>query len=383
VSPRFRAPFGVVVTDRHGRALWGVGTGRPSGPLPSVRGHDGTRHPLGRLATREQITAAIEGELERVRRGGPPGCLALVDLDDFKGVNDRVGHAAGDLVLQQVADVVLTQARTGEVVGRVGGDEIAIVLHGTSVGDAVTGLRRIVGAIMERVVLPDGSRVTASAGVTRLDPSVRHAEVLFGYATNAVHYAKAFERGGVAVARKGLSAELRRERLALAAAASTDQRTGLANAARFEEDWESLHRRSFDAGGSYGLLLVDVDRFHAYNRIHGLRAGNETLRAVAGALVEAAPGGTVYRYGGEEFAVLVPAASAPSEVHAVGAAMVAAVRDLRRPHEGREDGSTIVTVTAAGAFVDDGGTDRYATFDRIDNALVGGKAAGRDRYVSA
>jgi diguanylate cyclase (GGDEF)-like protein len=383
VAAKFRPPFGVVVTDRHGRALWGLGTGRPSGPLPSVAGHDGTRDPLCGLASREQITATIEGELERVRRGGPAGCLALVDLDDFKQLNDRVGHAAGDLVLQQVAGVVLTQARAGEVVGRVGGDEFAIVLHGTSVGDAVTGLRRIVEAISTRIVLPDGSRVTASGGVTRLDPSVRHAEVLFGYATNAVHYAKAFERGGVAVARRGLSAELRKERLALAAAAATDQRTGLANAARFEEDWLSLHTRSFDASGAYGLLVVDVDRFHAYNRVHGLRAGDDTLRAVAGALVESVPRGTVYRYGGEEFAVLVPGASDANEVHAVGVAMVTAVRDLRRPHDGREDGSTIVTVTAAGALVDGGEPDRHAAFDRIDNQLVGAKVAGRDRYVAA
>lgn len=385
----FKLPFGVVLSGRHGQTLWRFGTGSSEGAVslghsarPPVVPGAGTRDSLTGLMGRELFLQYVAGELERIRRGGPDGCLAMLDLDEFKGINDRFGHAAGDDVLQQVAAVVAGTARAGDVAARLGGDEICLLLPQTSLGDAVSSLTRINDTITSKVALAPDTQLTASVGVTRLDPSVRSVGDLFRYADNAMYYAKANQRGGVAVARKGMSARLREERAELAAAAATDQRTGLANAARFEHDWELLHSQMCDGGQPYGLLVADVDRFHDYNRTHGMRAGDDALRAIA-AVLDAVPGGTAYRYGGEEFTLLMPSVAGQAEVHLTGGSIVTAVRQLGLPHEGRQDGSAVVTVTVSGAFVDWHDDDRHSAFDRVDNALVHGKAAGRDRYIQA
>jgi diguanylate cyclase (GGDEF)-like protein len=75
---------------------------------------------------------ALMRELSRVRtfaqRYGAPASLVYFDLDDLKGVNDRFGHAAGDAVLQAVAQRLLANVRESDVVGRMGGDEFAVIL---------------------------------------------------------------------------------------------------------------------------------------------------------------------------------------------------------------------------------------------------------------
>jgi len=108
------------------------------------------------LADRDALTPllnrrALLRELGRIRtfaqRYGSPASLVYFDLDDLKGVNDRFGHAAGDAAIKAVADRLLANVRESDLVGRMGGDEFAVILvqadHATAEGKAAQLARAI------------------------------------------------------------------------------------------------------------------------------------------------------------------------------------------------------------------------------------------------
>nr|BAD98503.1 hypothetical protein [Desulfovibrio vulgaris] [Nitratidesulfovibrio vulgaris str. 'Miyazaki F'] len=87
--------------------------------LTHQRDHD----PLTGLMNRRAFLRQVELELQRVHRGGAELCLAMLDLDDFKRVNDTWGHACGDLVLRRMADLLRDATRAYDVAARIGGEE--------------------------------------------------------------------------------------------------------------------------------------------------------------------------------------------------------------------------------------------------------------------
>jgi diguanylate cyclase (GGDEF)-like protein len=87
-----------------------------------------SRDALTGLANRRHFESVLARELDRVARAGEPALLLLLDIDHFKQVNDRHGHAAGDRVLQTVADALMHCVRPMDTVARVGGEEFAVVL---------------------------------------------------------------------------------------------------------------------------------------------------------------------------------------------------------------------------------------------------------------
>lgn len=93
-----------------------------------------TTDALTGLTNRRQLLATLEHELGQ--REPPPITVAFLDLDGFKQVNDRLGHAAGDALLRQVASVLRASARRGDVVARVGGDEFAVLFVGAPLAAA-------------------------------------------------------------------------------------------------------------------------------------------------------------------------------------------------------------------------------------------------------
>jgi diguanylate cyclase len=87
-----------------------------------------SRDPLTGLANRRQFELALAREIDRVARAGEPALVLIADIDRFKAVNDTHGHAAGDLVIQSVAQSLNECVRPMDTVARLGGEEFAIIL---------------------------------------------------------------------------------------------------------------------------------------------------------------------------------------------------------------------------------------------------------------
>jgi diguanylate cyclase (GGDEF)-like protein len=124
--------------------------------------------------------------------------LLILDLDDFKAVNDRIGHLAGDAVLAQVAERLRNEIRSVDVGCRVGGDEFAVIMPESSSDDATQLYQRMHDAIATLSV-PGGGRVRLSAGIAEL----RHGETaagLFERADSALYRAKELGKDRASVA---------------------------------------------------------------------------------------------------------------------------------------------------------------------------------------
>ena len=109
------------------------------------------------LPNRARWDDELPREIARSRRTASPLCVGLIDLDWFKSINDRHGHAAGDRVLQNAAAAWSTQLRSTDLLARYGGEEFAILMPETSLDDARDVVERV------RARTPDG--VTCSAGL--------------------------------------------------------------------------------------------------------------------------------------------------------------------------------------------------------------------------
>ncbi len=99
--------------------------------------------PLTDLPNRRALEMALEREVARVERGEEPFSLVLLDLDDFKKVNDTQGHHAGDRLLKEVAQYLIAHVRQGDLVGRWGGEEFALLLPRTGEEEAMRVAERL------------------------------------------------------------------------------------------------------------------------------------------------------------------------------------------------------------------------------------------------
>lgn len=127
-----------------------------------------THDPLTGLANRRLLDKQLEESLERCQRTGSAMTLIMIDIDHFKEVNDSYGHAAGDLVLKEVARIVKTLIRKVDLAVRFGGEEIYILLEGFDGSTAKTKADEIRQTIEATpMLLADGSviHITMSAGV--------------------------------------------------------------------------------------------------------------------------------------------------------------------------------------------------------------------------
>ena len=137
--------------------------------------------PLTRVANRRGFERALTLEVERAARYGRTCALVLVDLDDFKSVNDRFGHDAGDAVLGTLAHVLRKCTRNVDVPARLGGEEFALLLPETDTAGAVRTaerVRRELAATPTPIVEGEPVIVTASLGVATGGRDVTGAELL-------------------------------------------------------------------------------------------------------------------------------------------------------------------------------------------------------------
>ena len=152
------------------------------------------------LLNRRELLAQLETLLEQSdrRRSGERLGLLFCDLDLFKEINDSLGHAAGDLVLCSVADRIRSAVRNDDLVGRMGGDEMVVVLRSVADLDAaVTIAEAIAAAVCEPI---NGSQrqivITASIGVTLARPT-EDVDALMSRADVAMYAAKQAGRAQV------------------------------------------------------------------------------------------------------------------------------------------------------------------------------------------
>jgi diguanylate cyclase (GGDEF)-like protein len=149
--------------------------------------------PLSGLANRRGFDDALASEAARSLRYGRPLSLVVADLDDFKGVNDTHGHAAGDEVIRRVARVLSDNARAADLVARYGGEEFAVLLPETGAREALRLAERMRAAVAEISVPAAARPITASFGVATLDAGVSPAALLSA-ADEALYEAKAAGR---------------------------------------------------------------------------------------------------------------------------------------------------------------------------------------------
>ncbi len=150
---------------------------------------------------RRGLDDAFEREMARAERRKSPLCVALLDLDDFKRLNDTYGHSAGDGALKHLVQIIKDTLRSMDVVGRFGGEEFLIVLPDTDLPDAVRTITRLQRELTKRIFMHDNSKVliTFSAGVALRAPGEAQA-ALVGRADAALYKAKRTGKNRVVVA---------------------------------------------------------------------------------------------------------------------------------------------------------------------------------------
>jgi len=148
------------------------------------------------LSNRRRFQETLVAEVERSRRFGQQLALIMLDIDDFKAVNDTYGHQQGDLVLREVARILSGSSREIDEPARYGGEELAVILPGTDLQGAVNLAERVRSAI-DALRLPilgdpdaEALRVTASFGAATLGDGVADARGLVAAADEALYEAK-------------------------------------------------------------------------------------------------------------------------------------------------------------------------------------------------
>jgi diguanylate cyclase (GGDEF)-like protein/putative nucleotidyltransferase with HDIG domain len=147
------------------------------------------RDPLTGVYNRRFFYEAFDKELARAARQGTTASLVMIDVDDFKQVNDTLGHNAGDEVLCAIARIANELVRPADSFARVGGEEFALLLPETSQLDALLVSERLRRAIATEKILPSRG-VTISAGVAAYPDDALGVEELEAKADGALYWAK-------------------------------------------------------------------------------------------------------------------------------------------------------------------------------------------------
>lgn len=162
--------------------------------------------PLTGIANRRRLEDRAREEVERARRFNRPLSLMIMDLDHFKGVNDRHGHPFGDKVLRTLAEVGRVNLRQTDLFARVGGEEFVVLMPETNADMAAQIAERLRRQLSAAPVI-DGevaASVTISIGIAAYGADAPSMEMLMAQADRALYAAKAQGRDRVVIGRGGL-----------------------------------------------------------------------------------------------------------------------------------------------------------------------------------
>ncbi len=192
------------VTDANGRIVSAAIIARDT--TERVRYEERLRHmadhdQLTGLFNRRRFDEQLKRELARAGRYAEQSAVLSIDIDNFKGINDSAGHAAGDAVLSHVARVLAERSRATDVVARLGGDEFAVLLSAVGVKEARTAAEHLLAEIRSFPALYGAKpfRITASIGVATFESDDATAGEILVNADLAMYAAKTSGRDRVVV----------------------------------------------------------------------------------------------------------------------------------------------------------------------------------------
>jgi diguanylate cyclase (GGDEF)-like protein len=239
--------------------------------LAEQRAHElSIRDPLTGLVNRRSLIQQLEHAVAYADRHGGEFALLFLDLDQFKSVNDKLGHEAGDELLRQVAARLLAAVRASDVVARLGGDEFVVLLEGKG---ASANAARVARKIEQAHQLPfeiDGNRVltSTSIGIGLYPQDADSAATLMRNADTAMYHAKQHRRGSIEFFREELNArEVERARWA------AELQQALAN-----DEFELFYQPKADVA-THALAGVEALLYWRHPR-HGLLAAPRFLPAL-------------------------------------------------------------------------------------------------------
>jgi len=147
---------------------------------------------LTKLFNRSHWEDCLKAEFKRWTRSHNPSSLVMLDIDNFKSINDQYGHLVGDEVIKYISSVIQSHIRETDISGRYGGEEFAILLPDTSLGDAKVFAERI-RAEVERATLKINDfevQRTISIGIAEVDGSIKSSEAWIACADSALYRSK-------------------------------------------------------------------------------------------------------------------------------------------------------------------------------------------------
>lgn len=144
------------------------------------------------LYNRGYFEDSLAGEISRARRYNTEFSILFLDLDDFKQVNDTLGHLAGDFVLKKVSNLIMNEKREEDVVARYGGEELVVILPETNKVNTIIKAERIRKKIQDMPLVYEGKKIniSASGGIATFPQDALEADKLIHCADQALYRAK-------------------------------------------------------------------------------------------------------------------------------------------------------------------------------------------------